>query len=76
MNSIKELLLPGKYPIWHLSSTLPVDFQILDFDMTMNYYLMDLVRVWDIDQINFPGSNGNGTSLYRIEKLNLWVKNE
>lgn len=56
------------YPVWEIKSNLDVDFQILEYDVILNYFVMGLVRNWDIDQINFETA-GCPAPLYTLEQL-------
>jgi 3,4-dihydroxy 2-butanone 4-phosphate synthase/GTP cyclohydrolase II len=61
-----KTMIGDKFPVWELRSTLDIDFQILEYDMILNYFILDTIISWDVDQINFPSSRNE---LYKITKL-------
>jgi len=67
IDSFKNMVTT-KYPIWELKSELHPDFQILHYDVIVNYLVADLIIREDIDQINFPVSESK-SNLYTLKSL-------
>lgn len=52
----RELLGP-EYPVWRIMSQLPVDLQVLEFEMIFNHFVMQAIEAKDIDQVTWQGKD-------------------
>jgi len=48
-------LLGDEYPIWEIPSTLSEGLQILEYEMVLNYFVLQLIERKNIDQVNWFG---------------------
>ncbi len=45
------------YPIWSIQSSLSEDFKIIEYELTINYYILQLMDRLEINQINWEGKS-------------------
>ena len=54
-----ELLLE-KYKLWTITSKLPYFQKILDYELVINEFVLQIMDYLDVDQVNWPGKDTQG----------------
>ena len=67
MASLAESMVGGDLPVWHLTSSLPLDLQIIEFEAALNGAMLEVVLRGGVDQVHWPGHDGE-SPLYHVSR--------